>query len=214
MKANHNGCHEVKQLLTVVANNRQKQILSSQVERIRWTNKLSPETINLAGKIVKEIQVFEITLRSEASIHTLLDVIDKAIPYPIIFQIHFGDKYQLRTSAKHLNPLNENTAVIDWTFSSSWTATKFSLSLERSLDHIFFDFCMRISGARTNLAQLSELIDFERQRSILGKKIKRLQTELNKAAQFNRKVALNLALIEAKGALAQLVGNSLIDKAK
>src|ERR1700761_3638040 len=125
-------------------NNRQKQLFSSQIERIRWTNKLSLETINLAGKIIKEIQVFEITLRSEVNIHTLLDVIDKAIPYPIIFQIQFGDKYQLRATSKHLNPLNENTAVIDWTFGSEWTSAsdKLSLPLEKTLDHIFFEACL------------------------------------------------------------------------
>lgn len=187
-------------------NNRQKQLFSSQVERIRWTNKLSLETINLAGKTVKEIQVFEITLRNEANIHTLLDVIDKAIPYPIIFQIQFGDKYQLRATSKHLNPLNENTAVIDWTFSSEWNSAtdKLSLPLEKTLDHIFFQACLRISGTRKGLTQLTDLIEFERQRSTLNKKIKRLTNELEKPSQFNRKVAVNIALKAAQEALQQL----------
>lgn len=197
-------------------NNRQKQLLSSQVERIRWTHKLSLETINLAGKTVKEIQIFEVTLRSDANVHSLLDVIDKAIPYPIIFQIQLGDKYQLRTSAKHLNPVNENTAVTDWIFVGDWTNGEdiMSLPLEKNLDHIFFQACQRIAGGRTGLSELTDLIEFERQRSALNKKIKRLTNELEKSSQFNRKVAVNIALKAAQKALQQLEGSQSIDKAK
>lgn len=197
-------------------NNRQKQLLSTHIERIRWTNKLSRETINLAEKTIKEIQVFEVTLRSDGKIHSLLDVIDKAIPYPIIFQIQLEDKYQLRVSAKHLNPVNENTAVIDWTFVCGWSNGKdvLSLALEKNLDHVFFQACTGIAGAQTGHAQLTDLIEYERERSALTKRVKRLTSDLEKSAQFNRKVTINIDLKAAQDALRKLEAGYPIDKAE
>jgi Domain of unknown function (DUF4391) len=56
------------------------------IERIKWSNKLSRETINLEGKEIQEIQIFEIELRKQDDITGLLQVVDKAISYPIIIQ--------------------------------------------------------------------------------------------------------------------------------
>ena len=42
-----------------------QRYMTEEIERIRWAYKLSPDTMNLApGKEVKEIEVFEIRMRS------------------------------------------------------------------------------------------------------------------------------------------------------
>ena len=66
-------------------NTKQKKAFTEKIERIRWLNKLSAETINLSGSDVKEIQVFQIELKQKDSIPELLKIIDKSIPYRILF---------------------------------------------------------------------------------------------------------------------------------
>ena len=51
-------------------------------------------------------------------IEKLLEIIDKSIPYHIIFVLNFEDQVKISVAQKHLHPTNENNAVIDWTFKS------------------------------------------------------------------------------------------------
>ena len=70
-------------------NSKQKKLFIDIIDKIKWTNKLSTETINLEGKEISEIQVFEIILRRKEDIEKLLEIIDKSIPYHIIFVLTF-----------------------------------------------------------------------------------------------------------------------------
>lgn len=101
-------------------NSKEKKDFVDFVDKIRWMHKLSFETINLQGKEVSEIQIFEITLRAQNDIDHLLRIIDKAIPYPIIFLVSFETNKKIQLSKKHPHPINEDIAVIDWTFKSKW----------------------------------------------------------------------------------------------
>ena len=64
--------------------------------------------------------VFRVELKEQKEINNTLEIIDKAIPYHIIFIITFGDMIYLSTSAKHSSPLKANKSVIDWTYKSPW----------------------------------------------------------------------------------------------
>lgn len=128
---------------------KQKKRFTDLLERIRWANKLSAETINLSGKEIKEIQVFEIDLKVQEDISDLIEIINKAIPYPIIFYVSFQDKAYLSISKKHPHPVNENHSVIGWTFLSKWKARdkiNYQLNLKQSLDFIYHDFCFQLSS--------------------------------------------------------------------
>lgn len=178
-------------------NTKQKKQMVDLIERIRWTNKLSLETINLSGKEITEIQLFEIELRKKENVSDLLQVIDKAIPYHVIFQLRYLDKRLISTSKKHQHPGNENTAIIDWTFSTDWFNTKddnYALKLERSLDHIFLDFCKLISGRDRNAKTIDELITFEAKADQLIKSINKIKSRITTSKQFNRRVELNIEL--------------------
>jgi hypothetical protein len=70
-----------------------KQLFVDQVDQIIWQYKLAPETINLsATKSVSEIQVFKINLRTSEISEEVLRAIDKAIPFPIIFELTHAGK--------------------------------------------------------------------------------------------------------------------------
>ena len=65
-----------------------KDLFVTQVDQIVWKYKLAPETMNLAAtKAVSEIQVFGISLRDGKLDEEVLRAIDRAIPFPLIFEL-------------------------------------------------------------------------------------------------------------------------------
>ncbi|MBF2092168.1 DUF4391 domain-containing protein, partial [Flavobacterium psychrophilum] len=129
----------------------------------------------------------------------LLNVIDKAIPYHIIFIVTFGEETYLSTSKKHNHINNENTAVIDWNFISEWQPNakkKISLNLKESIDFIFTDLCSQISGFQSK--NIKEIIEKDSSKTKFKKQIDELEVKIKKEKQFNLKVEMNQKLKELK----------------
>jgi len=189
-------------------NIKQKKIMTSVVGKIKWVNKLSAQTINLDGDEIKEIQVFEIQLKQKQSIQEVTNVIDRTIPYSIIFQIRFEDEVLISTSRKHIHPTNENQSVIDWVFESNWIDSNsfpYKLDLQKNLDYIYFNLCFQISGkqASSNF-DIKSLVSAEQLKKQLADQIQKLETEIKKAKKFSKKVELNLCLNELKTQLSTM----------
>jgi hypothetical protein len=185
-------------------NSSQKKKFSESIDKINWLNKLSIDTINLDGNDVKEIQIFEIKLKSKEKIQPLLNIIDKAIPYHIIFIITFEEEVYLSTSKKHNHINNENIAVIDWNFISDWHSysKKLTLNLKESIDFIFTNFCSQISGFQSN--NIKEIIERDSSKNKLIKQIEELELKIKKEKQFNLKVEINKKIKELKIKLSLL----------
>lgn len=176
-------------------NSSQKKKFTDTIDKITWLNKLSRDTINLDGIEVKEIQIFEIKLKTKERIQSLLNIIDKAIPYHIIFVVTYGEETYLSTSKKHNHINNENTAVIDWNFISEWqsnTQKKTTLNLKESIDFIFTNFCSQLSGFQSK--NIKEIIEKDNSKIKLIKQIEELKLKIKKEKQFNIKVKLNFEL--------------------
>jgi len=192
-------------------NNKQKKLFVDIIERIRWTNKLSVETINLEGKEISEIQIFQVTLRKKENIEKLLEIIDKSIPYHIIFVLNFEDQVKISVAQKHLHPTNENNAVIDWTFKSEWLnkdLIKYQLNLKGTLDSVIKDFCIQLSGKKDDVdLSLNELVEKEAQIEKLEKEIIKLKGQIKRSKQFNRKVELNALLRQSEMELKKIIQN-------
>ncbi|MCP4053852.1 MAG: DUF4391 domain-containing protein [Mesoflavibacter sp.] len=188
------------------ATSKQKQLFVDVVDKIRWQNKLAPDTINLSGVEVQEIQIFEIQLKQKKNIESVLPIIEKAIPYHIIFIIVFNDEVMLCTSQKHAHPVNENNAVVDWVFKTDWFVDKkeeYQLDLKVSLDNIFEDFCFKISN-NSNLASeedLKSLIEKEQKKQELKTQISKLEAQIKRTKQFKKKQPLNSKLNTLKSEL-------------
>lgn len=160
---------------------------------------MSKDTINLDGSDVKEIQIFEIKLKTKDKIQGLLNIVDKSIPYHIIFIVSFGEETYLSTSKKHNHINNENSAVIDWNFSSEWQSNakkKVTLNLKESIDFIFADFCSQISGFQSR--SIIDIIETDKVTSKLKKQIEDLELKIKREKQFNLKVEMNQQLKHLK----------------
>jgi Domain of unknown function (DUF4391) len=189
-------------------NSKQKKLFSDKVLRITWLNKLAPSTVNLEAKDVKEIQIFKIELKVKEDIKTILDIINKATVYHIIFIVEYETEIYLSTSAKHPHPANENNAVIDWTFKTDWflhTENAYTLLLKKNLDAVYHDFCNQLSAQpdKTN-ESLQNLVQYSKQRDLLEKEIAQLKSKIKNCKQFKIQVELNLLLHQKNSELAQL----------
>src|SRR5690606_29598748 len=99
---------------------KEKKDFVDKIDKIRWLYKIATDTTNLPSGEVVELQVFEISLRKRDEIPGLIKVIDRSIPYPIVFILTFGEELMFSLSKKHPHPANEDKAVTDWTFTSAW----------------------------------------------------------------------------------------------
>lgn len=183
-------------------NTKQKALFTSLISKITWSNKLSEETLNLPCKEIKEIQLFKVELKVSGDPKPLLEIIDKAIPYHIIFIVSFEKEIYISTAKKHPHPTNENISVVDWTFKSDWFEPEripFNLYLKKSIDSIYLDFCNQLSGkSKINQKSFNELIELNSKTKQLKKEITRLKSAISNSKQFNQKVELNMRLKEVE----------------
>lgn len=177
---------------------KQKKLFTDLIARITWTHKIATDTVNLEAKDITEIQLFRIELKAKEDIQPVLDIIDKAIPYHIIFVVEHEHLIYLSTSAKHPHPVYEDNAVIDWTFKTDWYApaeNKYAINLKKSIDAVYQDFCIQLSGKSSVASRpIQDLIAYKKQVSTLEKEIARLRSGIASSKQFKDKVALNLKL--------------------
>ena len=189
-------------------NTKQKKQFTDGIQRITWTHKLSSETVNLEAKDIKEIQVFKVELKEQTDILKILEIINKAIPYHIVFWVEFKEQAYISTAAKHPHPTNEDISVVDWTFASEWfnmATTPFQFNLKGSLDTVFKDLCVQLTG-KPDLSKKSMDSILQNQQEIdqLKKEIAKLKSAISRSKQFNEKVDLNLKLKEAEEKLNKI----------
>ena len=69
-----------------------KQELSSKVEKIIWEYKISEEKVNIEKTDdVEEIEVFKIYLKEKYDCKNVLEIIQKNIMYPILFEVNHNN---------------------------------------------------------------------------------------------------------------------------
>tara|TARA_R110002096_G_scaffold111666_1_gene243605 strand:+ start:257 stop:913 length:657 start_codon:yes stop_codon:yes gene_type:complete len=189
-------------------NSKQKKLFTDRINRISWTQKLSTETTNLPSKDIKEIQIFKIELKIKEDIQVLLDIINKSIPYPIIFIVTFDKEMFISTSTKHPHPLNEDNSIIDWTFKTNWfkiQENKYTLNLKGNLDTVYKDICIQLSGKpEFKKKSLSKIVEYQKEVDALEKEVLRLSSTITKTKQFNKKVELNIELNDTIEVLEKL----------
>ncbi|MFV0344751.1 MAG: DUF4391 domain-containing protein [Bacteroidales bacterium] len=192
-------------------NSKQKKSFTHYIQSISWTNKLSKATVNLSGKDIEEIQIFKIELKQKIAIPKLLEIIDRAIPYYIIFWLEYdGDAY-ISTAAKHPHPTNDDIAVIDRTFISEWFKIDnkpYVLNLKGTLDAVFKNLCVQlIERSDLEKESMNSILKNQQEEERLKKKIDRLKSAISKSNQFNEKVDLNIKLKMLETQLNRIQGS-------
>jgi hypothetical protein len=187
-----------------------KALFVEQVEQIVWQYKLAPETINLPAKpAVPEIQIFDITLKTPELDHDVLRCIDKAIPFPIIFQLYHGNRIQPIATYKRPNEADSSKWIIDSYFTEAWQSfdtPRQPLPIAMDMQGLYEQLLRKMLPLpprdRETLKHQVERLNQWRSKQ---NEYQKLQARLNKEKQFNRKVEINTQLRELKTELEQLL---------
>lgn len=173
-----------------------KELFVKQVDQIIWQHKLAPETLHIsATETVPEIQVFRLLLKTPDVDFQVLSCIDKAIPFPLFFELCFEDRFQVVAAYKRPSLTDNSKCSISEYFCSNWQpAQQQCLPLPVVLDlavlykHLLAGLVYLPSRADENtddwILRTEQLIK-------LNRNIKRLQNKLLNEKQFNRKVELH-----------------------
>ncbi len=96
----------------------------AEVQRITWAYKLADATIHLEGDpAVPEIQVFVLDARADDVSDTVLAAVDRAVRFPIIFEIVIGNGVEKKTRmvAAH-KKVGDSAPSLSSYFSTDWLA--------------------------------------------------------------------------------------------
>lgn len=175
---------------------RLRDLIERQIERITWTNKIAPTTMNISPGDILEFQVFHIQLKTPDLDDAVPVFIQKSVPYPILFIVN-------GTRGVRAVAVTKNADSKPLTLVTSWRA---DLSLElkgNSTDNLYKNYLLQLSSSFAAVGgdteKHSELTKLERSIDALSAKIKR-ETQINKRQELARnRYELEVKLRELTG---------------
>jgi hypothetical protein len=193
---------------TISANVREKFV--SEVQRITWAYKLADETIHLRGNAaVPEIQVFTIDAKEEDITNDVLTAIDKAIQFPLIFEINRDSDRQSHTRmvAAHKR-LGSATPRFSSYFTTGWQSTDAqrtplppALDLPSLYANLLTPMLPISPRPGEDVLETSGRMDQARK---IEREITTLQKRLRSEPQLNRKVEIRRKVRDRAATLAAL----------
>ena len=186
-----------------------KRSFIDQIKTVIWRNKIAESTINIApGKTVTEIEIFEIQLNSSELDTDVLKLIDKEIPYHIVFILSYEGKYQAWTAYKEETVSGNSAFKVDTYYHTEWLEEE-NLPLKADgldIDMVYENFVRQIAGdalKNVNDESLKESVEREKKREQLKKQIAALEAKIRKEKQFNKQVEMNGQLKRLKKELEE-----------
>lgn len=196
-------------------NSKIKNMFKDAIDTIILTNKLSEDTIHISRtENIEEIFVFSITLKSEKYLEKLKDlllVIDRAIPYPILYEIKLENENIMYTIAyKKRNKVLENDFVVDAYFSKE--VNKNDKKFEKGMKSIFnslnleilYEKIIRIFSNNNKMISIEELVENLKKIDVLKKEIEDLEKKVKSEKQADRQFKLQNELGNKKKELEKL----------
>ena len=169
-----------------------RRVFVGQINAIWWRSKIAPATANLApGRTVAELEVFELQLAQPSLDEGVLRVIDKRIPYPILYLLTCDGRCQAWIGYQ---PAGQGGARVY--YHTAWQPQE-DLMLElRGLDTdaAYENFVRQIAGGALDAPAtepLPQSIARDQRRRALEKQIAVLQNKIRREKQLNRQVELN-----------------------
>lgn len=181
-----------------------KAAFAEQIKIIYWRNKLAATTLNLSpGELVTEIEVFELRLTSPVLDENVLRLIDREIPYHILFLLEYDGKYQVAMGYKEAAGSGKAAFKVDRYYCTEWcTEEELRLHLEGlTIDAVYENFIRQIAGeqlAGSKNTILKESVKQQKQREQIKKQIAMLEAKIKKEKQLNQKMELKAEIKRLK----------------
>ena len=192
-------------------NTRQQQQITTEIESIYWEHKLSPETLNIsAGKYVHEIEIIEIAVRQQGISTSIIEAIDREIPYHILFVLRYQELAQLWISYKESSKNREGKFKVDSYYCTAWAKpNQLKITIEGlTLDKVYENLIQQIAGDKLCVTEESDLknaISKAKETEKLQNQIQQLENKIAREKQFNRQVKLMGELRNLKSRLNESI---------
>jgi len=194
---------------TVSAALREKFV--NEVQRITWAYKLGDSTINLpSSQAVPEIQILQIAAKSDDVTEPVLTAIDKAVQYPIIFEIDrfVSGRSEVRMVAAQ-KLLGGGAPKLSAYYSTDWQAgetTRQPLPTAITLPGLYTALLepLTLLAVRPK-EELSEVADRLASVRKLERQVAALERKIRTEPQLNRKIELRRELKDRQAKLASLM---------
>ncbi len=199
-----------------------RDLFVTQVDQIVWKYKLAPETTNLAAtKAVSEIQVFGISLRTGRLDEEVLRTIDRAISFPLIFELTWSGKRKAMAAFKRPSDADSTKWVVSGYFSTDWArddAARRPLPVALNLGGLYDALITAlmpevavggepaVEDIQTRVARMEALRAKTRE-------VDRIKARLTREKQFNKRVVINAELRVARKELERLAGGAPVTAA-
>lgn len=188
-----------------------KKIFIEQIDKIIWNNKIASSTTNLAdGNLVKEIEVFEVFLKSPNLDDELLRHIDRAVPYHLVFILEYQGRYKACISYKEAAISGNKAFKVNSYYYTDWLDKQnLPFKLEGlNLDAAYENFVRQIAGETLQKVasdeSLKDSIARSEQKELLQKQILALESKIRKEKQLNKQIQINNELKKLKRDLEEL----------
>ena len=174
-----------------------KQQFTNEIEKITWTHKISPDTLNITkDDTLEELQIFEILLKDRDISKAVLRHIDNSMPYPIIYILRrkTGDVKVMTSKAFLKKQYGINTTNDDF-IDTRWSRPSGKFVLHGNIvSHIYIGFLVQMTGIdkqpysdpKTALERWERNQGLKKQIDVINKKI-RSEVSLAKKQELARK---------------------------
>ncbi len=175
-----------------------KRSFVEEIKEIRWTNKLSSKTLNVAaGGRVTEIEVIHIAVATGCLDEAVLRLIDKAIPYHTLLLLLHDGKYQAWISFKEESSEDKETFKVNRYFHTDWMSeSELPIRLDGlSLDEIYENFVRQVAGDELQAAS-GEGLKTDFAQSEMRRKVKQEIARLEKLARAEKQPKKKFELVQ------------------
>ena len=187
-----------------------KRVFAEQIAAIFWSNKLSPDTLNVsAGDTVDEIEVFTIRLNQPSLDTRVLQQIDKQIPYHIIFVLEYKGRLQAWIGYKEAAASGSNAFKVSRYYHTDWmTEDELHLSIDGlNMDAVYESLVRQIAGNALQAdfgGSLKESVERDEKKRRLERQIAALDSKMRREKQLNRRIEMNAELKKLRIELRQM----------
>lgn len=200
-----------------------KKAFTDDIDDIHWLYTLKPETINI-GRFqddehdYSEIAILQVNLKDKKPYKRIAQVIQRAIPYPLMIVFVDGSNLALSLADKRINRADREKITVTAFYETDWLdlanlteaeqAFLDSCTITRFSYHNFFEFygdltariiallCAHLTGTFKLEKALSrdERLELLHQTRQTQHQLAELRSALKSENQFNRKVQLNMQI--------------------
>ena len=186
-----------------------KDLFVTQIDQIVWKFKLAPETTNLAAtRTVSEIQVFGISLRTNKLDEEVLRAIDRAIPFPLIFELTWSGGRKAVAAFKRPSEADSAKWVVSEYFGTDWAPDdepRLPLPVALNLGGLYDAILTAMMPlTATEGEDIQARVARMEAIGVKTREVHRIKARLVREKQFNKRVAINAELRAATGALQKL----------